>query len=165
MEIVIRKLPGKSRAAMDLLLEADPSEQNIKRYLKKGFIYLAEHEMKTAGVMVLMQIGDSSMEIMNLAVDNHFRGKGIAKKLIAHAKQICAAQKIGILEIGTGNSSLDQLALYQKCGFRMEKVIKNYFIDHYEKPIYENGIRCMDMVRLKMNITNAEGPWSDQTVK
>lgn len=152
MEIVIRKLPCKSEAPMDLLLEADPSEKNINQYLKKGSIYLAWHEKKTAGVLVLMQIGDSSMEIMNLAVNDHFRGKGIAKKLIAHAKQVCADQNIAYLEIGTGNSSLDQLALYQKCGFRMEKVIKNYFIDHYEEPIYENGIQCMDMVRLKMNV-------------
>lgn len=143
---------------MDLLLEADPSEQNINKYLKKGFIYLAEHEKKTAGVLVLMQIGDSSMEIMNLAVNDHFRGKGIAKKLIAHARQVCADQNIAYLEIGTGNSSLNQLALYQKCGFRMEKVIGNYFIDHYGEQIFENGIQCMDMVRLKMNIRKAEAP-------
>ncbi|MCM3594621.1 GNAT family N-acetyltransferase [Metabacillus idriensis] len=158
MEIVIRKLPCKSEAPMDLLLEADPSEQNINQYLKKGSIYLAEHEKKTAGVLVLMQIGDSSMEIMNLAVNDHSRGKGIAKKLIAHAKHECAGLNIGTLVIGTGNSSLDQLALYQKCGFRMEKVIENYFIDHYEEPIFENGIQCMDMVRLKMNIRKAEAP-------
>ncbi|TDL80155.1 GNAT family N-acetyltransferase [Peribacillus frigoritolerans] len=156
MEIVIKKLPCKSEAPMDLLLEADPSEEKINDYLKNGNIYLAEHEKKTVGVLVLMQIGNSSMEIMNLAVNDHFRGKGIAKKLIAHAKQVCADQNIENLEIGTGNSSLDQLALYQKCGFRMRIVIENYFIDHYEEPIYENGIQCMDMVRLKMNVRTLE---------
>ncbi|UAL53971.1 MULTISPECIES: GNAT family N-acetyltransferase [Metabacillus] len=152
MEIVIKKMLGNSAAPMDLLLEADPSEQNIKQYLKKGTVFLAELEKNIAGVMVLMPISPASMEIMNLAVDEKFRGKGIAKKLIAHAKQACADQNMDFLEIGTGNSSLDQLALYQKCGFRMKKVIENYFIVHYPEPIFENGIQCMDMVRLKMKI-------------
>ncbi|USK35416.1 GNAT family N-acetyltransferase [Bacillus sp. F19] len=152
MEIVIRKLQGNRAAPMDLLLEADPSEQNINQYLKKGTVFLAELEKNKAGVMVLMPISPASMEIMNLAVDEKFRGKGIAKKLIAYAKQACADQNMDFLEIGTGNSSLEQLALYQKCGFRMQKVIENYFIAHYPEPIFENGIQCMDMVRLKMQI-------------
>jgi ribosomal protein S18 acetylase RimI-like enzyme len=152
MEIVIRKLQDNSAAPMDLLLEADPSEQNVNQYLKKGTVFLAELEKKKAGVMVLMPISPVSMEIMNLAVDEKFRGKGIAKKLIAHAKQACADQYMDFLEIGTGNSSLDQLALYQKCGFRMQKIIENYFIEHYREPIFENGIQCLDMVRLIMNI-------------
>jgi ribosomal protein S18 acetylase RimI-like enzyme len=152
MEIVIREMQGNSAAPMDLLLEADPSEQKIKQYLKKGTVFLAKLEKNIAGVMVLMPISPASMEIMNLAVDEKFRGKGIAKQLIAHAKQACADQNMDFLEIGTGNSSLDQLALYQKCGFRMKKVIENYFIDHYPEPIFENGIPCMDMVRLKMKI-------------
>lgn len=54
------------------------------------------------------------------------------------------------IEIGTGNSSIQRLALYQKCGFRMASIDHDFFLKHYDEPIYENGIQCMDMVRLSL---------------
>lgn len=56
------------------------------------------------------------------------------------------------LEIGTGNSSLNQLGLYQKCGFRIIGVDKDFFTRHYEDEIVENGIICRDMIRLSMDL-------------
>ena len=55
------------------------------------------------------------------------------------------------VEIGTGNSSLDQLALYQKLGFRITGIVAGFFYD-YPKPIVENGIACRDMVRLRVEL-------------
>lgn len=52
------------------------------------------------------------------------------------------------LHIGTGNSSIGQLALYQKCGFRIYSVVKDFFTDKYEGKIHENGIWCRDMIWL-----------------
>ena len=31
-------------------------------------------------------------------------------------------------------------------------VLKQYFVRHYPEPIYENGIECRDMVRLRMEL-------------
>ncbi|MGX8177137.1 GNAT family N-acetyltransferase [Exiguobacterium artemiae] len=56
------------------------------------------------------------------------------------------------IEIGTGNSSIGQLALYQKCGFRIVGVDLNFFLRHYEEDIIENGIRCTDMIRLSQDV-------------
>ncbi|KEZ52746.1 GNAT family N-acetyltransferase [Metabacillus indicus] len=153
MEITIRKLIGGEAAPMHLLLEADPEEKAIQKYLHKSIVFLAEHQEQTAGVLVLNENSSTSLEVMNLAVDEAFRGKGIAKKLLARARMEGETGGYDFLEISTGNSSLDQLALYQKCGFRMDGIISNYFLDHYDKPIYENGIPCLDMVRLKMSLT------------
>ena len=55
------------------------------------------------------------------------------------------------VEIGTGNSSLDQLALYQKLGFRTTGIVAG-FLDDYPEPIVENGIACRDMVRLRVEL-------------
>ena len=52
------------------------------------------------------------------------------------------------IEIGTGNSSLNQLMFYQKSGFRMKEIWVDFFTKNYEEPIEENGIPCLDMVRL-----------------
>ncbi|PKL30065.1 MAG: GNAT family N-acetyltransferase, partial [Spirochaetae bacterium HGW-Spirochaetae-10] len=64
------------------------------------------------------------------------------------------AQKNGSrsIVIGTGNSSLTQLSLYQKLGFRMDHIIKDFFTDNYSEPIVENGLLCRDMVVLKRDL-------------
>ena len=50
--------------------------------------------------------------------------------------------------IGTGNSSISQLALYQKMGFRIAGVDVDFFTRNYPEEIIENGIHCRDMIRL-----------------
>lgn len=65
---------------------------------------------------------------------------------IAKAKSYYAKK----LEIGTGNSSIAQLSLYQKCWFVIESIDKDFFSKHYDHPIIENGIVCKDMIRLGM---------------
>lgn len=57
-----------------------------------------------------------------------------------------------VLEVGTGNSSISQLAFYQKCGFRIVGVDKDFFKRHYEERIIENGIECIDMIRLNIDL-------------
>ncbi|MFT6735800.1 MAG: hypothetical protein ACJAS9_004014, partial [Polaribacter sp.] len=38
--------------------------------------------------------------------------------MIEESKRLAKQSGAKIIEVGTGNSSLSQLALYQKCGFR-----------------------------------------------
>ena len=59
-----------------------------------------------------------------------------------------ASGSIQIIET-TGNSSLGELAFYQKSGFRITGVKRDFFAD-YDPPIFENGIRCLDMVILTL---------------
>ena len=47
--------------------------------------------------------------------------------------------------MGTGNSSIDQIAFYQK-GFRMIGVEIGFFERNYNDKIYENGILCRDKI-------------------
>jgi hypothetical protein len=51
--------------------------------------------------------------------------------------------------VGTANAGLDNIAFYQKCGFRMDSVRKDYF-DYFAAPVYENGIQIRDMLVLKL---------------
>ena len=51
------------------------------------------------------------------------------------------------IEVGTGNFSLGQLVLYQKCGFKIAGVDSDFFIiKHYSDEIFENWIQCRDRV-------------------
>lgn len=76
----------------------------------------------------------------------------IGKQLVLHAIQTAKTRGYRTIEIGTGNSGIGQLALYQKCGFRIVGVDIDFFIRHYSEVIYENGIQCRDMVRLSQDL-------------
>ena len=137
-------------AMMSLLLMADPNKSEVKRYLNGASVIIAKDKNELLGIAVLVTENDK-FELINIAVDENSQGKGIAKLLIKEVMVL--AKKLGATEllVGTGNSSLSQLALYQKCGFRMS-YIKTDFFDSYPEPIYENGIQCIDMVVLRAKL-------------
>ncbi len=137
---------------MDLLLLADPSKEMIEKYLESGQCYTLEVNNETVGVYVLMPVSAGVIEIMNIAVAEKEQGKGLGKQLLAHAIEQARKQGFKQVQIGTGNSSIGQLALYQKCGFRITKIERGFFTDNYEEEIIENGIICRDMLRLVMEL-------------
>ncbi|MEF2244623.1 GNAT family N-acetyltransferase [Paenibacillus sp. IITD108] len=152
MSIAIRYLAEGEAAPMPLLLLADPSEKLVQQYLKSGHCLVAEENGEIVGVIVLVKKASAKMEIINVAVAEACQGKGIGKQLIKRAIQEASQLGAKTLEVGTGNSSIYQLLLYQKCGFRITEVEKDFFIKHYDEPIIENGIPCVDMIRLSMNL-------------
>lgn len=52
------------------------------------------------------------------------------------------------LLVGTANASLENIAFYQKCGFRLYAVRQNYF-DYIQPPIMEHGIPIKDMLVMR----------------
>lgn len=148
----IRKLQHDEVPPYELLLLADPSREHIEAYIAEGECYIAEEKDGIIGVFVIVPLTKETVEIKNIAVHEDKQGCGIGKKLLLEAIKIAESNGYNFIEIGTGNSSIGQLALYQKCGFRISGVIKNFFIDHYEEVIMENGIQCIDMIRLRLEI-------------
>lgn len=148
----IRMLNKDEELPMALLLQADPSRKLIEEYIHRGTCFIAEVEHQPIGIYVLLPTRPETMELVNIAVVEDQQGKGIGKKLVLDA--IKTAQNMGYktIEVGTGNSSLGQLALYQKCGFRINSVDVNFFIKHYAEEIFENGIQCRDMIRLSQDL-------------
>jgi ribosomal protein S18 acetylase RimI-like enzyme len=144
----IRRLHENEPLPMDLLLEADPSEELVLEYSAIGYCYIAEQQGKRMGVYVLLPLDGDAIEIKNIAVAASERGKGYGKLLLKHALSEAGRLQYSQVEIGTGNSSFGQLALYQKCGFRIDSVDRDFFVRHYPEPIFENGIQCRDLLRL-----------------
>lgn len=136
----------------DLLLSADPSRELVSAYLKNSFCFCAKMDDSIIGIIVLQPRDSETAEIMNLAVHSRMQGKGIGQSLIKHGIKAARSKGYKTLEIGTGNSSIGQLALYQKAGFRIMEIEHDFFIRNYAQPIFENGIQCRDMIRLSMKI-------------
>lgn len=150
--IVISQALSDDEFPWDLLLSADPSRELVSAYLATGECYLARLDQEIIGVFVVAQKAPDIWELMNIAVAEAHHGQGIGKTLLAEAIRIAWQHEAKTLEVGTGNSSLAQLAFYQKAGFRIVGVERDFFLRHYAEPIMENGIPCVDMVRLELNV-------------
>lgn len=148
----IEQTKEDSDIPFDLLESADPSRIRIDEYLKTGSCYVAKVDSKVIGVLVLHQIDTTSMEVKNIAIDESEQGKGFGKALLRYAELVSRALGFEKLVIGTGNSSLAQLALYQKEGFEIREIQRDFFIRNYTEPIFENGIQCKHMIILEKNL-------------
>lgn len=152
MNLQIGKENSIEEAPIELLLTADPSEALVRGYLEKGDCYIAKVEERVVGVVLVIFKDEITAEIINIAVTKEFQRKGIAKQLIEYVKKVVKEKDFSTLEVGTGNSSIFQLLLYQKCGFRITGIEFDFFRNNYSEPIYENGVECRDMVRLSMEL-------------
>ncbi|MEZ7172111.1 GNAT family N-acetyltransferase [Sporosarcina sp. OR05] len=148
----IRKLQLQETPPYTLLLLADPSRVLIEAYLQQGDCYVCEGKDEIIGTYVIVKLNDETTEIKNVAVREDLQGRGIGKKLLLDALRTAKASGSTTVEIGTGNSSIGQLALYQKCGFRISGVVKDFFVNQYEERIFENDIQCRDMIRLEISV-------------
>ncbi|QNR68903.1 GNAT family N-acetyltransferase [Paenibacillus peoriae] len=149
----IRLLNSNEKYPIELLLLADPSHQLVEEYLKRGQCFVAEIDQHIVGVYVLLPTRPETVELVNIAVSEDMHGKGIGRQLVTHAIETARAQGYKTMEMGTGNSSIGQLALYQKCGFRIVGVDLDFFARHnYLEEIYENGIQCRDMIRMSQDL-------------
>lgn len=148
----IRKLNKTDKLPLELLLLADPSREIVEEYVNRGECFVAESEQQIIGVYVLLPTRPETVELVNVAVVQEQHGRGIGKRLVMDAIKVAKTKGYKTIEIGTGNSSIEQLALYQKCGFRIVGVDINFFVRHYPDEIFENGIQCRDMVRLSQEL-------------
>ncbi|WP_312753140.1 GNAT family N-acetyltransferase [Rummeliibacillus suwonensis] len=153
----IRKLEKNEMPPIELLLLADPSESLIEEYIQRGDCFVADMNHQIVGVYVLLPTRPETVELVNIAVIETMQNQGIGKQLIMNAIQTAKSTGYKTIEVGTGNSSIGPLALYQKCGFRITDVDIDFFIRRYEEEIFENGIQCRDMIRLSQDLSRVNG--------
>lgn len=134
----------------DLLLLSDPSEEVIAEYSNFSIKFIAKIDTEIVGALMLLKTRPKTMEIMNVSVYEKYQNNGIGKKLINKAVEYAKENKIKILEIGTGNPGVIQMMIYQKCGFRIVGIEFDYFRKNHNEKIFENGIECRDMIRMRM---------------
>lgn len=150
---IIVELQDSKEAPMDLLELADPSIDQVNKYLKHGRCFVLKLDLDIiVGAMVLQENSPDKIEIKNIAVSEQHQGQGFGKLMLNFALDFATKSGYQKLTIATGNSSIGQLALYQKVGFEIVDVVKDYFIRNYSEPIFENGITCKHQIVLEKDI-------------
>lgn len=137
---------------VSLLVEADESIERVRAFVENqahsGYMILAG-ETVIGAVLMHWQPGES--EIIYIAIDTAHRGKGYGKAAMMQIINAARQRDIQSVVVGTANAGLDQIAFYQKCGFRIDSVRKDYFT-YFAAPVYENGIRIQDMLVLRYRL-------------
>ena len=142
----IKEVKHNKKQYLPLLLLADEQEDMIDRYLDRGTMFVLD-DGGVKGECVVTDEGDSVLEIKNLAVEPACHRMGYGKALIDYV----AARYRGrysILQVGTGDSPLT-VPFYEKCGFVRSHRVEDFFVDHYDHPIFEGGIQLKDMIYLR----------------
>jgi ribosomal protein S18 acetylase RimI-like enzyme len=152
--ITFDKFDKDNKLLYEFLLLADPSKELVDEYLKQSDIYIARQNDETLGVVVLFPLTIETVEIKNVAVKPELQGQGIGSFLIENAVQVALLNRQKSICIGTANSSVGQLYLYQKLGFEITDIKRHFFTDNYAEPIYENGIQAKHMLLLTRQLND-----------
>ncbi|MGI1837549.1 GNAT family N-acetyltransferase [Lactococcus garvieae] len=140
----IKHIEVKKDRYLPLLLLADDHE-HIMTYLAKGELFVLMDQSEIRVVCVV----SPTLEIENLAVAPDAQGQGYGRVLINYLFKKYKGQ--GVMTVGTDDIS-GNVHFYEACGFEYTHKIKNYFIDHYSFPIYEDGKQLKDKCYLRKEL-------------
>ena len=152
MSLLIQEVPVIN-APIELLLLADPSEDKIRAYLSGSKCFIALIGAVVVGACVVQPRGTDTHELMSIAVhpahQKSGHGTALLKWVIDFFRNAGARQ----LEVGTGTFGY-QLAFYQRHGFRVISIDRDFFVKNYPEPIFEDGIQLFDMLRLTLRYSD-----------
>ena len=146
--VSVKIIDGDKTKYMDLLLIADESVSMIEKYLYRGDMFaLYDDDIKAICIVTQEQLG--VYEIKNLVTVPQYQRNGYGQKLISVVADYYRKLN-GELYVGTGNCPTI-LRFYERCGFKKSHIVKNFFINNYDHPIYEDGQPLIDMIYLKLH--------------
>ncbi len=146
----IQEVKEDKKRYLDLLLLADEQEEMIDRYLERGTMYVLGEDEAVKALCVVTDEGEGVLEVKNIAVAPSNQGQGYGRALLEFIQERYK-DAYHTLQVGTGDSPLT-LPFYEHCGFRHSHSIQNFFLDHYDHPIFEAGKQLIDMIYLKKSL-------------
>ncbi len=129
-----------------ILHDAEEDDERIRTAMRAPACqtYAALVDEQAVGAAVVRWGEPEPAEILYLAVVAGERGNGYGRQIVAAIQAELPAHGRTLL-VGTANSALDNIAFYQKCGFRMHAVKPDYFT-YIQPPLREHGIVMRDMI-------------------
>lgn len=131
---------------IELLLLGDEQESMIDLYLERGTMF-ALYDGALKSICVVTQEDEQIYELKNIATYKSAQGKGYGSALVRYILERYKRFG-GKMRVGTGEDPRT-ISFYEQCGFQRVYLVKNFFTDHYDHPIVENGRQLVDMIYLE----------------
>jgi ribosomal protein S18 acetylase RimI-like enzyme len=144
-----RVAAGSRERYLPLFLLADESAQQVQSYMNAGdlFVYSSDDDI-VAGIVLAIPLDPGVVELKAVAIDVQLQGRGIGKRMLIEV--LAELRELGCkrVVVGTANAAIGQLAFYQKAGFRLLSIERDFFSQArgYADVMEELGIRLRDMV-------------------
>lgn len=150
--IEITRHEGPRDALGGLFSEADDSESEIASYRDLGEVLIALDDVKIVGhVQIVGHAGVA--EIKSIAVLENRRSTGIGTALIQAALGRCREMDAPLVRVATAAASTDALKFYQRQGFRLRRIIRDFYLpERGYRPYVLNGIPLLDEVILELEL-------------
>ena len=146
--VEIRKISIGKEAYLPLLLEADPSEKMIERYLEDGELYVLMINGQAVCEAVVLSKEGGVCELCNIATRENERGKGYAGRLIRHLIKLYQP-RAKVMEVGTAKH---MMPFYEHFGFKYDRTVEGFFLNENYGGIEfdEPGLADMEILSLTL---------------
>jgi ribosomal protein S18 acetylase RimI-like enzyme len=154
----LERLPrGAHREAyVPLLLMAD-EPQPLRGYLNDGDLYVlrgAADEAIGATLVIPDTPEPGTVELRAVTIAEAHQNRGYGKQMLAGVLADLKAHGVRRVTVGTSNAGIGQIAFYQKVGFRLWRIERDYFTPEkgYDPDEQENGLSHRDMVWFDLDL-------------
>jgi ribosomal protein S18 acetylase RimI-like enzyme len=155
--VQIRLHQGTRDVLQQLFAEADDSESQIASYRDVGEILVAWLDGAIVGHVQIVETDEPAIyEIKSLAVAEKLRSRGIGAELVKAACAHGRRRNARSLLVATAAASIPALQFYQRQGFRIRRVIRDFYgRERGYRPLELNGIPLLDEVILDLELSPA----------
>jgi ribosomal protein S18 acetylase RimI-like enzyme len=145
---------GERERYLPLLLLADESERQVRSYFQQGDLYAYGAGDAVVGIVLVVPSGNGAVELKAVAVESGEQSRGIGKQMLLAVLSELRKRGVRRVIVGTANAGIRQLAYYQKVGFRLSRIERDFFSPGrgYPAVMEDNGIRLRDMVWMDLEL-------------
>ena len=149
MDITIEEYAGSHREVEWSFRLAEDSDQQLTSYIDLGRVWVARApDGEIVGHLQAVARDESRWEVVNTAVAEHARGQGVGRALLERAVDEARSAGVARVILATATADIGNLRFYQRCGFRMTRVVPDAFgaYQGYPPGIEVDGIPMLDQV-------------------
>jgi GNAT superfamily N-acetyltransferase len=149
MDITIEQYTGSHRDLDWLFRQADDSEDLLDAYIDLGRLWVARAaDGEVVGHLQAVPRDEDAWEVTNTAVVESQRGRGVGRALLERAVDEAREAGAHRMILATGAADVGNLRFYQRCSFRMSRVVQDVFtpVNGYPPGLEVDGIPLLDQV-------------------
>ena len=151
---VVAVPPGEEREPLlPLLFLADSAEDHVRAHLADGSLYsLVDDAGSVIGAVQCVARPEDpiagTVELTLVAVAEEHQRRGVGQRMLALVLGELRRAGFRRAIVGTSNAGIGEIAYYQKCGFRLLSIERDYFdaARGYDGTESEHGIVHRDLV-------------------
>jgi ribosomal protein S18 acetylase RimI-like enzyme len=146
---------AKRESFLPLLLLADESLEQVRSYMQHGDLFaFVDRDGAAVGIVLAIPTDPGCVELKAVAVDTARQNLGIGRRMLAAVLEELRSRGVRRALVGTANAGIGQLAYYQKAGFRLLGIERDFFSPArgYPAVMQDNGIRLRDMVWMDLDL-------------